>query len=345
MRLTLCALALCSIAPFATAGDQEVLVDFESGTLGWSGPAGSTGGTAIVPSGGKDGGAGLRTIFNDFFITYENSVNPAFVGDWSQYESVTLSVDLKVNKVEFFFSPVSRPWLVELRDYDSAQGGYPWSSVWFKFADVSSVTHGDWTTFSVTINDPDSTTLPPGWKGYGADDPATFEPILPVGVTFADILAGVDEMVFTTGEPGWFFGFTDFDFVLDNISIQTSGGPWSDLGNGLAGVAGEPRLFGAGSLAPGSPTSIDLTNAPASSPSFLAVGSARVDLPFYGGVLVPSADVAVLPLQTDPSGNLQFDLNWPASLPAGATFYWQHWLIDFTGPQGLIASNGLESRQ
>ena len=185
-----------------------------------------------MPTGGNPG-ANLRTVFNNFGITFVNSTNPAFVGDYTAATEVTISVDLKVDQIAFFGQNVSRPWLVEIRDYDGATGGYPWNSVWFLFSNISAAANGNWTTYSVSF-DPRSTALPPGWGGTGAEDPTTYEPILPPGVTFADVLAGVDAITFTTLQPGYFFGFTDFDVLLDNISIERTTANPADLnGDGI----------------------------------------------------------------------------------------------------------------
>lgn len=214
--------ACCALCP-SLAADTTV-VTFDSGnTQGWSGPNGNDGfgGGTTVSSIGGNPSWNMRTVFNDFGIPYVNFTNPAFLGDYSSSSSVTLKIDLRVENLKFNGTNVSRPWLVELRNTSLGSGGYPWSSVWFKFAQISTATHGQWTTFSVTF-DPRSTTLPPGWRGTGAEDPVTFEPILPPGVTFADVLSGVDIIAFTTLEPGWFFGFTDHTFRIDNISISRS---------------------------------------------------------------------------------------------------------------------------
>ncbi|MCC6677327.1 MAG: PEP-CTERM sorting domain-containing protein [Phycisphaerales bacterium] len=203
------------------AGADTTTVTFDSGTGGWDGVSGSGGpGSTIEPTGGNPG-ANWRTVFNDFGLTFTNATAP-FAQDYTQFASITLSIDVKVNDISFFGSPVTRPFLVELRDFDSADPGLPWASAWFKFDDIGSDAYGRWTTLSVTITDPLAAALPAGWRGYGSEDPVTFEPILPAGVTFADILGGFDEIAFTTFEPGWFFGFTDFDIQLDNITITTT---------------------------------------------------------------------------------------------------------------------------
>ncbi len=211
-------LALIAFAGSAAiAGDNTTTVTFDNGAEGWIGSEGPGGTTEIRPTGGNDD-AHLYTIFNNFGITFFNDTNEAFVGDYTDADLVTISIDVKVDRVFFFSQDVSRPWLVELRDVDNAVNGYPWASVWFKFPDISADVQSEWTTFSVTF-DPNSTEIPEGWAGYGDEDPDTFEPVLPRGVTFADILAGVDTIAFTTLQPGFFFGFTDFEIGIDNVTI------------------------------------------------------------------------------------------------------------------------------
>ncbi len=226
MRSPLLAASIVAIAASAAIA-ETVVVTFDAGTEGWSGPQGPGGSTVIESSGGNPG-ANLRTVFNNFGISFVNSASPAFTGDFTTAREITLSIDLKVQQIGFFGQAVSRPWLVELRDFDGATGGYPWNSVWFLFTPISAATHGSWSTLSVTF-DPRSESLPPGWGGTGAEDPVTFEPTLPPGVTFAKVLAGVDAIAFTTLQPGMFFGFTDFDLRLDNISITRLVGSPADL--------------------------------------------------------------------------------------------------------------------
>jgi hypothetical protein len=206
------------------ASADTTVVGFESGTQGWSGPSGIGGGTTIDVEDGTPAPS-LRTVFNDFGITFRTTSNTAWVRDFTEVDSVTFSLDTLVRQINFFGQDVSRPWLLELRDYDSGAPGYPWASVWYKFADISEASHGAWTTFSVTIADTGAADLPAGWRGYGDEDPVTFEPILPAGVTFAQILAGVDEVVYTTLEPGFFFGFTDHDVAIDTVTVTTEAGP------------------------------------------------------------------------------------------------------------------------
>jgi len=210
----------------------DAIVTFDAGFEGWIGPSGAGGFTVIEPTGGNPG-KHLHTVFQDFGITFRNSTHPEFIGDYGATRTVTLAIDVKVESISFFGSPVSRPWLVDLRDYDDPWPGYPYKSVWYKFADVSQAANSFWKTYAVTIDDTASETLPPGWGGTGYEDPVTFEPTLPPGTTFADVLAGVDEIAYTTFEPGFFYGETAFDIRLDDISIFKGPPPMPGATSGL----------------------------------------------------------------------------------------------------------------
>lgn len=208
-------IAACMIGLLASAASADTtVVDFSNGWQGFTGD----GNSVIHPSGGNPG-AHAQTIHNNFGIEWSTQTNPAFTGDFSQYSSVTISIDVKVEQISFFGSPVSRNLILDLRSFSLAQGGYPWASAWYNLGTMS--TGMNWTTFSVTF-DPNSPALPQGWGGSGAEDPNTFEPILPPGVTFADVLQNVEELSFTTYEPGWFYGFTDFNIRIDNIRIDVT---------------------------------------------------------------------------------------------------------------------------
>ena len=55
------------------------------------------------------------------------------------------------------------------------------------------------------------------------------------------MLAGVDEVAFTTLVPGYMYGFTYFDVAVDNISISPVPEP-AQGGMLLAGLAGMAAL-------------------------------------------------------------------------------------------------------
>ena len=163
LKLALPTLAAFGMALTATA-DTTTTIEFNGGSGGWTGPSGAGGSTFLDPTGGNPDG-NMHTIFSDFGIVFRNNTNPDFVQDFSVYESVTVSVDLKVEDISAFGLNYQRPWLLEIRDFDNTPDGYPWVSVWYLFTWVG---EGDWTTWTVTIADPTAVELPDGWGGYGA---------------------------------------------------------------------------------------------------------------------------------------------------------------------------------
>lgn len=234
MNYRTAAIAAMASAAISTSALATVTT-FDNGPEGWS----IQNAVTIENSGGNPGSYLSHFQIDTFGVNISNSTNPAFIGDFSaKGDSVTVSMDLEVTRVwDQFIGDVSRELVVEFRNYDLAQNGLPYASVWTSVGLMSSGT--DWHTVSATIDDTSSTTLPAGWGGYGAEDPNTFEPILPAGVTFADVLSDVDELVFTTFVPGFFFGFTNFDFGVDNMTITPTPGAASIFA--LAGLAGLRR--------------------------------------------------------------------------------------------------------
>jgi hypothetical protein len=204
--------SLCGLMFAGAAGAQTTVITFDNGWEGFN----SMGNAWIKDSGGNPG-AHARTVIHNFGTEWWTDTNPAFIGDFSGYQSMTISIDVKVESIMFFGQHVPRNLILDLRSFSHGQGGYQYSSVWYNLGTMT--TGMPWTTFSVTF-DPNSADMPAGWGGTGDEDPNTFEPVLPANLTFADILQSVEQLAFTTFEPGWFYGFTDFDIRVDNIRIE-----------------------------------------------------------------------------------------------------------------------------
>ena len=191
-------------------------------TQGWQGTGGFGGGTTVDTADGNPAPS-LRTAFPDFAIfgiTFSNDTNPAFLGSYT-HAPFTIGIDAKTRLVSSF-NPTVRDLVLELRDYDNPPQGYQYVSVFYDMGDLrdpGAGGSGNWEHSSVTVANPMQATLPPGWGGTGAEDPVTFEPTLPPDRTFASVLAGVDEIVFTTFKPGFFYTDVRFDVAVDNISV------------------------------------------------------------------------------------------------------------------------------
>lgn len=115
---------------------------------------------------------------------------------------------------------------------------------------------------------------------------------------------------------------------------------WRNRLHGLAGATGVPELLGRGSTQGGSSLSWTIEGPP-STLSVLAAGLQRLDLPLFGGLLVPSPDVLLM-LVTDTAGAATTTLLLPASTAPGLEILSQAWLFDPSGPQGLTATNALQ---
>ena len=115
---------------------------------------------------------------------------------------------------------------------------------------------------------------------------------------------------------------------------------WTDLGQGLGGLLGPPRLAGIGLLHPGMPVKLTIANAAPHQPATLVVGMSALEAPFKGGVLVPAPNL-VLPIGFIGMGTLELVTAWPDNLPPGQQLWMQAWIVDPTAPAGLSATNAV----
>lgn len=237
-----CAALICGVAAavmLVPAASADGFTTFDGGTDGWVGPTGFGGITFVDDTFGNPAPS-FRTQFNDFGITFRNSTNPGFIGDYTATPQVDITIDAYTTKLNFLGMPTPRDFIVELRDYDNAPGGYPWVSVWTSLGELDESDPG-WHTWSVSIADTSATELPAGWGGYGAEDPNTYAPILPADRTFASVLAGVDEIAFTTYVPGYFYSSSEYDVAIDNIGVYQVPEPGSAALLALMTLAGVIR--------------------------------------------------------------------------------------------------------
>lgn len=210
----ICAVILCSLlSGIALAAPSSTTVTFSQGLQGWGGVGEGMGGSWISSTPGKHGAAYYTYVQDTHGLHWVTRTNQAFLGNYGTARPVTISIDVNVKSIIFNGKEVERDLIVELRDYDDPYDGMPYTSVWYRLGPISK--RGNWHHFEVTIHDTKATSLPIGWGGTGSGALS-----LPPGRTFADVLASVDEVAFSTLVPGNFYGWTNYDVAVDNIAIM-----------------------------------------------------------------------------------------------------------------------------
>jgi hypothetical protein len=142
------------------------------------------------------------------------------------------------------------------------------------------------------------------------------------------------EMEGTSDDAAYLFG-DKFLFARSEPSA------WTDEGSALAGVAGDPRLAGSGTLAAGSDNAVDLSNAAPSATAGLFLALASTPVPFKGGTLVPVPFFEPVIVTTSGTGSLPLPFVMPVGVPAG-TELWVQWAIqDAAAVKGVSLSNAV----
>jgi hypothetical protein len=128
-------------------------------------------------------------------------------------------------------------------------------------------------------------------------------------------------------------------FVDLGAALKAMQASWEDLGGALAGIAGTPVLDGAGKLEPLAAVAFTLSGVRPGSPCWLILGATAENMPFKGGILVPSVDVVVGPFSTDAKGKLTLTDTMPPDVVSGQAVYGQFWTLE--SASSLAASNAL----
>ncbi|QDU66484.1 FG-GAP repeat domain-containing protein [Engelhardtia mirabilis] len=132
--------------------------------------------------------------------------------------------------------------------------------------------------------------------------------------------------------------------VFGSISGQGVGlipslAPWVDVGGGLAGSGGPSLLSGTGGLVTGAQLDLRLEDAPPGAPGAHVIGASTVDLPLFGGLLVPSPAL-LTPFVTDSQGAAALSATLGV-VGSGLQLWVQSWFADAGGPAGFAASNAV----
>jgi hypothetical protein len=145
-----------------------------------------------------------------------------------------------------------------------------------------------------------------------------------------------------------FNGSFDVAALADVTSTSNFRGIWAfrqtpffNLGQALPGTNGAALLKGSGSLAPSAPTTFVVQGGAPNAPAALILGLSQLNLPLFGGTLVPSPDIFIQPLTLNNFGSLTFTAPWPPAFPSGASLYLQTWFLDAGAQQGVAATNAV----
>lgn len=122
--------------------------------------------------------------------------------------------------------------------------------------------------------------------------------------------------------------------------LDPSEGLWQDLGLGLAGAQGTPKLVGEGAWTQGGRLDLVLVSALGNGVGGYVLGASPLLLPLLGGTLVPALD-AIVPLATDSLGRAAIGANVNNSIPSGTNLWIQSWVFDPADPLNFSASNAL----
>ncbi len=170
----------------------------------------------------------------------------------------------------------------------------------------------------------------------------SMQPYIGSGTVTLDLTMQFDQRWTPFGSPfGWAWNFW-IDSTETTVYVTYDYAPWwTDEGHALAGTAGEPELHAHGAFGGGMPSALLLHNANPNAPAVLIFGTSRLDLPVFGGVMVPFPEASV-PLTIGPTGS--YALGFVSSFGPGITMYLQYWIADPSGPEGFAASNAVSGR-
>lgn len=115
---------------------------------------------------------------------------------------------------------------------------------------------------------------------------------------------------------------------------------WCDLDGGIPGLLGVPEIVGSGTINGAEPLTATVRRYRPNTIGALFIGLSAINVPLFGGTLVPSLDLAV----TLSGGGLDltYDASWLANAPAGSEVWMQAAFIDTAATQSWSASDAVK---
>ncbi len=114
---------------------------------------------------------------------------------------------------------------------------------------------------------------------------------------------------------------------------------WCDLAGGIAGAAGVPTMTGSGTINQLKPLRLTIEGYAPGSIGILLVGGSAINVPLFGGTLVPSPDILLTLIGS--SSSIPFDCSWLANLAPGTQAWLQSAFLDPAAVEGLSASDAV----
>ena len=136
--------------------------------------------------------------------------------------------------------------------------------------------------------------------------------------------------------------FEPFGVLFENFTIEAIETTWTDEGNALAGVLGDPILSGSGDLSGGSANAVNLGRAAPSATAGLFLALSSTPVPFKGGTLVPVPFLTPSILTTSGTGTISLPFVMPAGVPAGVELFVQFAIQDGAAVAGVSLSNAIK---
>ena len=117
--------------------------------------------------------------------------------------------------------------------------------------------------------------------------------------------------------------------------------PFFDLGGGLAGSAGMPKLEGEGALLPKTLCKIHLSQAKPAAKASLLLSLTSVEVPYKGGTIQAAPPLLSVHAAISTAGTMDLPFQMPAGAPPGMTLYFQYVIADHQAVYGVAISNAL----
>ncbi len=114
------------------------------------------------------------------------------------------------------------------------------------------------------------------------------------------------------------------------------------MGSALAGVSGDPKLAGVGTMKAGTQQVITLSNAAPNALAIIFAAATSVPTPFKGGVILPNTAIPPNYGMTDATGGIQFRFVLAGSFPSGGQAWLQWGIQDAAAIHGVSLSNAIE---